>query len=58
VHGYTTGGRNRSTGLVSVVPIRTGVQTAYLIPEFDDDDEAAAILEDVYEAAFEEEVAG
>jgi len=41
-----------------VVPDPEGEQTVYLIPEFDDDREAAAVLEEVYAEIFERELHG
>ena len=41
-----------------VVPDPEDEQTVYLIPEFDDDDEASEILEDIYAEVFERELHG
>jgi hypothetical protein len=43
------------SGLASNVE---GGQTAYLVPEFDDDDEAQQVLEDVFAEVFERELFG
>ena len=41
-----------------VVPDVTGEQTVYLIPSFEDDDEAERILKKVYAEVFERELDG
>ena len=41
-----------------ILPDVSGEQTVYLIPEFDDDDEAIEILELVYAEVFERELFG
>ncbi len=41
-----------------VVPEVEGEQTVYLIPGFEDDDEARRILEDIYGEVFERELDG
>jgi hypothetical protein len=41
-----------------LVPDRDGEQTVYLVPSFEDDDEAWEIVEDVYAEVFERELEG
>jgi hypothetical protein len=41
-----------------LVPDPRGEQTVYLIPQFENDDEAAAILQDIYAEVFERELDG
>ena len=41
-----------------VVPDAEGEQTAYLVPEFDDDDEAKRVLKRVFAEVFERELFG
>ena len=41
-----------------LVPDAKGEQTVYLIPGFEDDDEATKILEDIYAMVFELELDG
>jgi hypothetical protein len=41
-----------------LVPDPRGEQTVYLIPQFENDDEASAILQDIYAEVFERELDG
>jgi hypothetical protein len=41
-----------------LVPNVEGEQTAYLVPEFDDDEEAQQVLEEVFAEVFERELFG
>ena len=41
-----------------IVPNADDEQTAYLVPEFEDDDEARRVLEDVFAEVFERELFG
>jgi len=41
-----------------ILPDPSGEQTVYLVPEFEDDDEAQAVLTTVYSEVFERELLG